>query len=391
MASILHALKEIVSFIGTLILLFLLVIILFSLGYSVPYLQNFYTDAHFIVPFYLAIPFPIMVFFLEGMAAYMWYILLFIIALASTFYLGYSGIIPYFRDFFKRPFAYRHNPYQELMELFSLSMFFTMLVYFAATLLGYHPSSIGIEKTPLWFQMLQLLHAAVYEELIVRVLFLGLPLFFTYVALGKKLPLIRIFGGGYKIGIWETIYLLISATVFGLAHWSSWGAWKVLPAFVAGLILGYLFLRYGILASIALHFINDFISIPMGIYPEISIPMGILTLYFVIAGLVFFISYSIRVYHHFFPEKKKPKVQSPPSLPPPPPPWMETSGKERNERVSNTRADGWINLRCPVCGGDVFQYVDKNKLRCLKCGAIIDVSAYPEQSGQSEKEDHHPE
>jgi len=373
MASILHSLKEIVSFIAAIFMIITFSLILFSLGYSVPYLSQHIGDPHFAVPFYLAIPIPIVLFFVEGQMAYIWYILLTSVAILASFYCGYKGIYPYFKEFFSKPFSYKHNLFQDVTELFSLSLFFTMLIYYLSLLFGYTPSTIGIEKYPLWYQMLQTLHAAVYEEIIVRFLFLGLPLFLTYRLLGKKLPYYRIFGGGFKLGTFEIIYLLISSLIFGFAHMSSWGPWKVIPAFVAGLALGYLYLRYGILASIVLHFINDFISAPLGISNALLLPFSIVTIYFMVAGAVFFISYSIRIYHHFHPQPKKEKMEIER------PPWPSSSQKN---------VDRWIDLRCPICGGDVFQYVDENHLKCLRCGNIIELSSYREQSHQSEREGH---
>src|SRR5205809_7785179 len=48
------------------------------------------------------------------------------------------------------------------------------------------------------------------------------------------------------------------SAVFGLAHAPDWGWLKVIPAMVAGLGFGYLFLRHGIGAAILAHFVNDY-------------------------------------------------------------------------------------------------------------------------------------
>src|SRR3989442_15375943 len=50
--------------------------------------------------------------------------------------------------------------------------------------------------------------------------------------------------------------LIGSSVIFGLAHAPGWGWWKVIPAAVAGLGFGYLFLRHGIAAAISVHFVN---------------------------------------------------------------------------------------------------------------------------------------
>src|SRR5207245_3280729 len=56
--------------------------------------------------------------------------------------------------------------------------------------------------------------------------------------------------------------LFASSAIFGLAHAPGWGLWKVVPAMVAGLGFGYLFLRHGIGAAILAHFVNDY-AIPL--------------------------------------------------------------------------------------------------------------------------------
>src|SRR5207244_13165229 len=54
------------------------------------------------------------------------------------------------------------------------------------------------------------------------------------------------------------VFLIASSVIFGLAHAPGWGLWKVIPAMVAGLGFGYLFLRHGIAAAILAHFVNDY-------------------------------------------------------------------------------------------------------------------------------------
>jgi hypothetical protein len=46
-----------------------------------------------------------------------------------------------------------------------------------------------------------------------------------------------------------------------MAHTTNWGYWKAIPTFVAGLALGYLYLRKGIHTSIILHFSIDYMII----------------------------------------------------------------------------------------------------------------------------------
>ncbi len=349
MGSVFHSIKEIVSFITatfTLILLFILLgYMVYSLLYIVPYMGN----EKFLIPIYVAIPFPILLFFLDGIMAYIWYTFLAsAVAVSSTLIILY-GVIPYLKEFLKNPFSYKHNAFQDLGEMFALNIFFSMLIVFILSLIGYKPQTPGIGEMPLWVQMMQLLHASVYEEIITRTLFLGLPVFLIYTFQGEKISPLRVFGGLGKITPVETVFILISASIFAVAHVPAWNVWKIAPTFVGGLLLGYLYIKYGIHASILLHFFTDFLSIPMSLSPQLQLAFGILIIYFAIVGLVFFISFSIRAFNYI--THKKPKV---------------IEKREEREELKS-----WIELSCPHCGGRVFQYVDENTLRCVTCGTII--------------------
>ncbi len=352
MASVLHSIKELTSFITTIFIIIILSIIFGYMAYSIVYIAPYINDPKFLIPIYIVIPFPILVTFLKGIVAYGWYIFLAIAVSTSGILMAFYGIIPYFKDFFHKPFAYRKNPFQELSELYTLNIFFSLLVVYIMYLAGYIPyTPPGLEEMPVWAQMLSFLHASVYEELIVRTVFLGVPVFLIYLIRGEKISPIRIFGGYEKITPVETVFIVISAAIFAAAHVPAWNLWKAVPTFVGGLILGYLYIRYGIYASILLHFLTDFISIPMAMHREYQFLFGLLMILLAVAGSLFFISYSIRVINYLSGNKKK-----------------EIKKEEKKYQPTS-----WTNLVCPNCGGTVFQYVDKNTVRCIKCGTIIKI------------------
>ena len=376
---ILHALKEVLTFITSIFFLIFFGAALFALGYSVGYLPEYMGEPYFGVPFYIAIPFPILLFSLYSLGAYIWYLILTLTIVSGTIAFLYFDIFPYYRDFVRKPFAYRHNAFQYMVELFSLSIFMSILIYTLASLMGGNPKVLPVKNIPFYAQMLELLHAAVYEELITRVLFLGIPVFLVYRLSGKKISPFKIFGGFRNIGGIEATFIIISAAIFGIAHTSAWGLWKAIPAFIAGLALGFLFAKYGIYASILLHFVNDYIAIPIHSGP-MQLTFGILLFYFIAVGAVYTVSYAIHVYHFFVPPKTK-KVEEyakkrtaiqQSTLPPPP--WSTP----------------WISIKCPNCGGTEFQYIAPNKLRCVHCGTIIDLSEYQEQQSQSESQENLP-
>src|SRR2546428_568494 len=162
--------------------------------------------------------------------------------------------------------------------------FFQVVFYYLVIAAGINPSS-PVNPTPqsAWFWLYELLNAGVYEEFAFRILLIGLPM-----AIGSVvLRIIEVNRGGtgsgpgaagrHIGGAWryliggavrrdspkETLvaawaFLIASSVIFGLAHAPGWGWWKVIPAMVAGLGFGYLFVRHGIAAAILAHFVNDY-------------------------------------------------------------------------------------------------------------------------------------
>ncbi len=147
------------------------------------------------------------------------------------------------------------------------------------------PVSDGGERVTQWRMLYGLANASVYEEIVTRILWLGLPLLVVHAVMGRveTNPLRYIFGGKIKIDGPAVAFLIISSVVFGLAHIGSWGYWKAIPTFAAGLAFGYLFLRYGIHAAIILHFLTDYLSAA-----TLTLELGsFASIFFVLLYLVF--------------------------------------------------------------------------------------------------------
>lgn len=107
--------------------------------------------------------------------------------------------------------------------------------------------------------MIQLMHASVYEELYCRVLALGVPILAVSYILGdRETPAKRFLLGGFGYRKWMLAFVLLSSLLFGMAHYDGWGLWKILPSFVMGVFLSYLFIRYGLYAAVSMHFLTDF-------------------------------------------------------------------------------------------------------------------------------------
>lgn len=229
--------------------------------------------------------------------------------------------------------------------------FFQVALIFLLPFVGVDPTSpISLTPQNTWVFLYELANAGVYEEIVFRVLLLGLPL-----AIGSLI--LRIMevnrgasgagpggAGRYLAGAWRYLiggvlrrdspkealvaawaFLFASSAIFGLAHMSGWGSWKVVPAMVAGLGFGYLFLRHGIGAAMLAHFVNDY---ALSLFYEGVGGVGLeslLILLFVglaIAGAGFLAWYTIDAWRHlndlvarFRPARPAP-ISSPPSPPP---------------------------------------------------------------------------
>lgn len=121
----------------------------------------------------------------------------------------------------------------------------------------------GVSVTPpgagedMYATMFSLASAGVWEEIITRVLIIGLPLGVVALLTEKKQSW-RYLLGGFGVNKAAMISIIVAALVFGYAH-ASWGFGKIIPAFVFGIAAGYLYAKYGLYAAILMHFVNDYL------------------------------------------------------------------------------------------------------------------------------------
>ena len=96
--------------------------------------------------------------------------------------------------------------------------------------------------------------------------------------------------------------MVFSSAMFGIAHSFNWDLYKVLPAFFAGLAMGYLFLKFGLYASIMFHFFTDYLSVSLSIWAEqhrAGDGHRTVDLVFVAIGVIYFIHYSFKAIELF--------------------------------------------------------------------------------------------
>lgn len=261
-----------------------------------------------------------------------------------------SGIL-IFRDFFK----FLSNPGKEerfgrYSELFAVLISFTLFSYFVSIIFTQQSNPFGnpTSNEPANVVLLSLMHAPVWEEIVYRSLILGVPLYL--ISFRGKLPWYRAFvGGKFTINKSSVTLLIISAFFFGSAHLFAWEPAKFPSVFIAGIILGYVFLRYGIYASITMHFLVDFSGSYSLLNGQFWFLASILLTIFMLFWFVLGIPYYFVYLHEIFFKKRN---------------------VERIEEDMDNLVLGY-KIICPYCGFDQHRYLGENKFQCLRCGSVF--------------------
>jgi len=122
---------------------------------------------------------------------------------------------------------------------------------------------MGVE-TPGWIKdmtlgdaLVSFTNAAVWEEIMFRVMFLGLPVAIVALASREK-GAWRYLLGGFGSSKLAVVFLIFSTLLFAFAHVDSWGVMKIFTVSLGGFMLGYMYMRFGLHVAIVCHLINDF-------------------------------------------------------------------------------------------------------------------------------------
>ncbi|MDR0309243.1 MAG: CPBP family intramembrane metalloprotease [Candidatus Methanoplasma sp.] len=109
-------------------------------------------------------------------------------------------------------------------------------------------------------EMYSLVQASVWEEVITRMVYIGLPIMVISLIITRRKESLKCLFGGFGMSWAAVVLIMISSVIFGFAH-SGWGyTWKIISTGISGTFLGYLFVRFGIYASILLHFLVDYLQ-----------------------------------------------------------------------------------------------------------------------------------
>jgi len=254
-----------------------------------------------------------------------------------------------------------------LAHVFTALIFVSYFYYILIGAFGVSPRTPSFGELELWSLILGLTEAAVWEEVVVRVVFIGLPmLFYGYYKGGKfsSKYLLGGFGLKDKFAIWP---ILFSSIIFGIAHIGSWDLYKLVPTFIAGLAFGYLFAKDGLFSCIILHFVWDFLSIPSEVLNNSYMTNVTVILIFIwmVIGLYFTYNYAKRTVTWLFTSKKKTRQKS-------------LDHDEQGVLTAGVTA-AYV---CPQCNNTSAIYTKNGKLRCKRCGNESEPTAERSQKSK---------
>lgn len=299
------------------------------------------------------------------------YILFIVVLLASFIVLVMKSKDTFARELTMKPVK-EHSPLYTMCTLIMAMVVVSMIVQIVIpALLGQTSHVLPMDKER-WQILYSIAEPPVWEELISRVLLLGIPLLvidFVLNAVDKKYerkPLKRyILGGGFSFGAKEIIFLLISSALFGYAHLSGWDAYKIIPAMIAGIAMGYMFLKYGLYASISFHAINNMIGLSTYMYTGVgyTLLMGIISLLMLLLGIPYLVNYTYKLAKWISKSIEKPKG----AVPQPSAAEYSPPEEEPEQEMQTIPVSGTIGFRCKNCGNDSAVF-ENGELVCTKCG-----------------------
>jgi len=251
------------------------------------------------------LPIPIALMFVQFTSLAQWHSIMIGAILMSAAVLFYREGPPLLRTFRKSISRSSIPPLRTDNALITIPrMYLAILgfyvVYFAfLTATTVEPEVPAFDEMPLWERLHAFAEASVWEEVLSRILMLGLPLLIYHVWTQQKTESNwrYLVGGGFSIDTAAFVLIVLQALIFALAHVAGWDFWKVLPTMISGIAFGYLYLKKGVWASIILHFTFDYLGMTAPSLAEWGIDAGgamnVIYLLMVLMGLVLMVHYVV--------------------------------------------------------------------------------------------------
>jgi len=214
--------------------------------------------------FFIIIPYMIHVFLFKGWFLLGYYLFVVLALLLSFGYMvkkeGREAFYLYSK-FFKKTKP-NNNSFFLIPQLFLGLVFFDYAYDYIIRFIHVTPKTPSFGTMPLWQLMFSLSNAPVHEEIVSRIMLIGIPLLLIDVFRRRKIKIKKYFlGGDFDVDPVSLFLIIFSSLIFSYAHVFGWDFYKLIPVFVTGLALGYLFLKKGVYACIILHFSFNYPSV----------------------------------------------------------------------------------------------------------------------------------
>ena len=249
--------------IGIILCVICTIILAFELFVAIYKSPEVFTEISDFVNHLLVItPAPVSILTLTGVALQIFYIVVLISVALAVGYLLFKFIRVFSKFLGNGSYEpMKKNVMFEFATLFAAIYFLETAFIIALVAIGVdiEGSVPFVDETPLEMMFLTL-EASVWEEIVSRMLLIGVPMLILALATSNKEKWWKWLTGGFGMNQYAVVFIIFSAVFFGLAHVPGWDPWKFVPTFIFGLGAGYLFVRYGLYASIALHFIFNYLT-----------------------------------------------------------------------------------------------------------------------------------
>ncbi|MDR3282187.1 MAG: CPBP family intramembrane metalloprotease [Candidatus Methanoplasma sp.] len=214
-------------------------------------------------PLILLAPNTVQVYTMSGVVLQAFWVFIVAALVASAAY----ALAKFYGDFSKAREKGTESPVENssflwVSVLFMATTFFSIAYGLIIAMFGLSVDASWLDDYTDREMMFLLADASVWEEVISRVLLVGVPMAVLTLFLAKPSQAPRCLLGGFGMSRAAVVLILASALVFGYAHNDGWGIEKIIPSMAAGVSFGYLYVRFGLYASILMHFLTDYLSAP---------------------------------------------------------------------------------------------------------------------------------
>jgi membrane protease YdiL (CAAX protease family) len=359
-----------------------LVALIYGVGLVTPYIL----DTGYSYPLFIVLPIFVTLLTISGYPLLSYYLFLVAVIVASCTWVFLSSYKGFFKELTMKAKSREHSPIFDIGGLVTVNAFVTVVIVFIAILLGSSDTG-SIDTGTLEDTLFKLANASVWEEIIVRVLMIGLPLLVIDLVRQKSNRHWHsyILGGKFEFGIPEVVLVIVSATIFGFAHFvGGWPFWKVPAASIGGIAFGYLFLRYGLASAIVMHFAVDYSGMPSQVFGYSNMIEQILIVFWLGLGFVFTIYYMTRI-GEFLTGVKFLETRPEPAGAP----WPQPMGFQPTYAQQQAYAPAQYGQQpqmqpgpavvpqgafyggyiCPNCGNREARWVN-GQFQCLRCGKL---------------------